>query len=91
MDSATCAGIPELWDKKKTVSQNYSNLGIVRKINDSMRQTTTGKALLTDARVKLNQDYYDRRGTMEEEIEDARQEMEDGLKKDRFLNKVQDK
>ena len=54
MDSATCAGIPELWDKKKTVSQNYSNLGIVRKINDSMRQTTTGKALLTDARVKLN-------------------------------------
>ena len=43
-------------------------MGLVMNVKPSMRQTLQGKALLSEARVTLNQKYYKNRGKFDEEL-----------------------
>ena len=56
------------WDSKKPVTENFKQMGLVMNVKPSMRQTLQGKALLSEARVTLNQKYYKNRGKFDEEL-----------------------
>ena len=60
---------PKMWSEDKTVLKNYTEMGIVMNNKPSMRQTTIGKALLTEARVKMNPKHYKKIGIIDSDFE----------------------
>ena len=60
------------WDKEKTPSQNFKNLGLVMNNRPSLRQTLEGQALLSEARVRMNPEHYEKKGvTVETEVQET--------------------
>ena len=48
------------WAGDKTAKQNYAELGIVMNAKPSMRQEKIGKALQTEARLRINHKHYEK-------------------------------
>ena len=66
----------EIWQQGKTVNQNFEEMGIVLNTKPSMRQSTEGKALLTEARIRLNKERYEKNGIIDLDKEQL-QELEE--------------
>ena len=60
------------WQKDKTPTQNFKNLGLVMNSRPSLRQTLEGQALLSEARVRMNPEHYEKKGvTVETEVQET--------------------
>ena len=60
------------WSGEKTAKQNYEGLGIVMNNKPSMRQSKQGKALMTEARIRINKKHYEQQGMIDEDLEEMK-------------------
>ena len=74
-------GIPKdiadasVWSLEKTTKQNYEDMGLVMNSRPSMRQSDEGKALLSEARVRLNKAHYAKQGLVDSDDENPREKV----------------
>uniref|UniRef100_A0A7S3MM35 Nucleolar protein 16 n=1 Tax=Favella ehrenbergii TaxID=182087 RepID=A0A7S3MM35_9SPIT len=61
---------PQQWSGDKTPQQNYEVMGLVLNNKPSMRQSKQGKALMTEARLRMNKSHYAEQGIIDEDIEE---------------------
>ena len=62
----------DLWSGEKTPQQNFKDMGLVLNSKPSMRQTNIGKALQTEARVRLNKKHYEKQGLIPDDVEQVK-------------------